>query len=89
MNEKNKTNIIIIDPEKNKSEQSVKPVTLKERMQHIITLALFCVFALLIGIATGCLDALFGIILLKISDIRTNNPYWFIPFLPLFADSML
>ena len=83
MSDKKKPDVIIIDPEsKKQTEQQKKPVTMGERMRHVVTLALFCVFALLVGIATGCLDALFGIILLKVSDIRESYPYWLIPFLP-------
>ncbi|AUW96176.1 chloride channel protein [Streptococcus pluranimalium] len=41
------------------------------------------VAAVIIGLSAGALDALFGRVLLFVSDIRTQSPYWTIPFLGL------
>lgn len=82
-NMKNKSKIIILDPEaKNKSSKE-KPESLRENLRHVIDLSIFCLCALIIGIVTGAIDAGFGIILLKITEIREAYPFYFIPFLPV------
>ncbi len=51
---------------------------------HIYKFLLFHIIAaVLIGIAVGAVDAVFGRILLLITDIRTAHLYIFVPFLPL------
>lgn len=67
-------NLKTIEPEKEKP---------KKPLNRIITFIVFCLLALGIGAVTGVLDALFGIVLLRITDIRDGNPFWFIPFLAL------
>ena len=37
--------------------------------------------AIIIGVLTGAIDAIFGIILLKLSDFRTEHFIYLIPFL--------
>ncbi|WP_242258518.1 chloride channel protein [Streptococcus thoraltensis] len=48
--------------------------------RHLLNLE---IAALLIGVLAGILDALFGGILLFVSNIRVQFPYWTIPFLGL------
>ncbi|MBQ8134338.1 MAG: chloride channel protein [Clostridia bacterium] len=50
---------------------------------NAVYLFFYCICALFLGIVTGAIDALFGIVLLQITDYRSENPYYFIPFLAL------
>ena len=75
-NGNNKTIIINMKP----PENTKKEPTL---WQTLLDSVIFCVCAVLIGIMTGAADAFFGIVLLKVTDIRTAYPLIFIPFLAL------
>ncbi|MCE5234860.1 MAG: chloride channel protein [Eubacteriales bacterium] len=44
---------------------------------------LITLIAVPIGVAVGAVDALFGRVLLWITDVRTEHIYWFLPFLGL------
>ena len=75
MSSPKKTITINIEPKTQTTQKNEKI------FNRIITFIVFCLLAVGIGIITGGLDALFGIVLLKVTDIRENNPFWFIPFL--------
>ena len=64
-----------ISTKETKTEEQQKPV------KRLITFIVFCILASGIGAITGAVDALFGIVLLELTDIRDGNPIWFIPFL--------
>ncbi len=72
-------NIITLDIKKAESKPQKPPNRLKSAVQMLV----YCLCGLLIGIITGGADALFGIVLLKITDFRENYPYWLIPFLAI------
>lgn len=46
-------------------------------------MAVYSVIALVSGIVIGAVDALFGRVLLWITEVRELHPLWFLPFLPL------
>ncbi len=50
-----------------------------------ICMVQFCLAAIAIpiGILVGAADTAFGLVLLKLSSLRTNFPHYFIPFLPV------
>ena len=70
-----KNNIIIFSTDDNSGAEKASFV------RTLLDSVIFCVCALIIGIITGGADAVFGIVLLKITDIRDSAPYYFIPFL--------
>ena len=57
--------------------------TLKKVTSTYTTQILLGLFGIPIGIIIGCTDAVFGEILLKLSNIREAFPYCFIPALPI------
>lgn len=60
-----------------------KPKDFKFYVKKVVHMVIFCICALVIGIITGAVDAVFGITLLKITGIREDDPFYYIPFLCL------
>ena len=53
----------------------------KQLLTAIKNTSVLCVVSLLLGAVIGALDALFGRVLLAITDFRGIHPFWLIPFL--------
>ena len=76
---KKKNNITVL----NFKETRTPKDTFSYYTHNAVYLFFYCICAVLIGIVTGAIDALFGIVLLRITDYRSENPFYFIPFLAL------
>lgn len=59
---------------------------LKEQYWHILVNTLL---AVIIGVMVGTLDALFGRVLIRISEVRNEHIFWFVPFLALAGVTIL
>lgn len=76
---KKNDNIIVLDF-KNKSSEGTEN---KNQLRALLETLGFSLIALIIGAVTGVIDAFFGTVLLKVTEIREENIYYFIPFLAI------
>lgn len=58
---------------------------MKTYLQSGKTQIILCLIALIVGIVTGCIDALFGIVLTKLTTIREETNQWLLLALPVGA----
>lgn len=56
---------------------------MKQTLKFYKDLILLAIIGIPIGIVVGILDVIFGKTLLKITEIRTSSPIYFLPFLPI------
>ena len=56
---------------------------IKPSVQRYVDMLVLSVCALLIGALTGVIVAVFGRVLIKITNFRSDNTYWLLPFLAL------
>ena len=54
-----------------------------DKKSYILQLLKYFVMAVIVGIIVGAIDALFGRVLIAISDFRTIHYQYLIPFLPI------
>lgn len=54
-----------------------------EKKNYILQVIKYFIMAIIVGIIVGAIDALFGRVLISISDFRTRNYQYLLPFLPI------
>ncbi len=70
-------NVIVLDFKNKKVEETNN----KNQLRALLDTLVFSLIALLIGTVTGAIDAFFGTVLLKVTEIREEYTYFFLPFL--------
>ena len=54
-----------------------------DKKSYILQLLKYFIMAVIVGIIVGAIDALFGRVLIAISDFRTIHYQYLLPFLPI------
>ena len=70
-----------MSPEMKEQVMNMAKARVKEKLKKWFSLPVLTVLALVMGAVVGALTACFGDILLKLTDLRSTHPLYFIPFL--------
>ena len=72
-----------MDSEQIAKEEISKNHKIRPSVRRYIDMLVLSLCALLIGAVTGVIVAVFGRVLIEITNFRTDNTYWLLPFLAL------